>query len=170
MEIQHQQRGGGHTGCHAQHTAAQGDLQIADAPEELHHHVADVAPIGGEHRNERAQVEQHVEELRNAPRALHIQQIAGNGQMAGAGDGQEFRYALHQSQQDRFQIGHDTPHVIIHSRKTGILFQYRKSIPHGAKKCHHLFLTCLSSYCHPAQRMPVIFAILPVVVPRAFVV
>jgi len=82
----------------------------------------------------------------------------------------EFRYALHQSQQDRFQIGHDTPHVIIHSRKTGILFQYRKSIPHGAKKCHHLFLTCLSSYCHPAQRMPVIFAILPVVVPRAFVV
>ena len=60
--------------------------------------------------------------------------------------------------------------AVAQEHKTGILFQYRKSIPHGAKKCHHLFLTCLSSYCHPAQRIPVIFAILPVVVPRAFVV
>ena len=49
-------------------------------------------------------MQQHVKELRHL--GFDIQQILGNGQMAGAGDGQEFRDALYQAQQEGRKICH----------------------------------------------------------------
>ena len=74
--------------------------KVPDAAEELHHHVADVLPIGGEHRDQRTQMEQYVEKFRHAACALQAQQVLCDSQVAGAGDGQELRHALYQSQQE----------------------------------------------------------------------
>ena len=42
----------------------------------------DVAPIGDEHGDQRAQMQQHVEKFRDVARALHVQQVPGDRQMA----------------------------------------------------------------------------------------
>ena len=55
--------------------------------------------MGYEHGHQRAQVQQHVKELRHHAGILHAQQILGDGQMAGAGDRQELRDALDEAQQ-----------------------------------------------------------------------
>ena len=74
--------------------------QIADAGEEFQNHVPDILPVGREHGHQGAQVQQHVEKFRDL-QALHTQQVLGNGQMAGAGDGQKLRDALNQAQNHR---------------------------------------------------------------------
>ena len=74
--------------------------QVADAPEKLQDHIPDVAPVGGEHRQQSAQVQQYVEKLRDVRGAGHAQQMLRDGQVAGAGNGQELRYALDEAQEN----------------------------------------------------------------------
>jgi len=78
--------------------------QITDAAEKFPHHVADVLPIGHEHRHQRTQMQQYVVE--GGDLGVDVQQILGDGQMARAGDGQKFRHALDQAQKNRLQKGH----------------------------------------------------------------
>lgn len=54
--------------------------QITDAAEKFPHHVADVLPIGHEHRHQRAQMQQYVVE--GGDLGVDVQQILGDGQMA----------------------------------------------------------------------------------------
>ena len=62
--------------------------------------VPDIVPVCGEHRDQGAQVQQHVKKLRNL-QAGHAQQVLGDGQVTGAGNRQKLRHALNQSQNDR---------------------------------------------------------------------
>ena len=73
--------------------------QITDAAEKFPHHVADVLPIGHEHRQQRTQMQQYVVE--SGDLGVDVQQILGDGQMAGAGDGQKFRHALNEAEKYR---------------------------------------------------------------------
>ncbi len=57
-------------------------------------------PVGDEDRHQGAQVQQDVKKLGDVLRPVHVEKLTGNGQMAGAGDGQELRHALDQAQQD----------------------------------------------------------------------
>ena len=82
--------------------------QISRTTEELADDVRNVLPVGHEHRQQRTQMQQHVIELRHL--RLQVQKVLGNGQMAGAGNGQKLRNALNEAQQKSRQIGHsDTP-------------------------------------------------------------
>ena len=71
--------------------------QIAGTAEKLTHHIHDVLPISHEHRQQRSQMQQYIVEFRHL--CLQVQQILGNSQMAGAGDGQKLRHTLDQAQQ-----------------------------------------------------------------------
>ena len=79
---------------------------VAQQAEELQHHLLHVPPVGGEDRRQGAQVEQNVK--KHVVRPLHpqAQQVLGNGQVAGAGDGQKFRHPLDQTEYERIQQGH----------------------------------------------------------------
>ena len=46
------------------------DWKVADAGEKLHDHIADIIPVSGKHRHERAEVEQHIEKAGHVARAL----------------------------------------------------------------------------------------------------
>ena len=70
--------------------------QVADAGEKFQDHVPDIRPVGREHRHQGTQMQQHIKKFRDL-HAGHAQQMLGDGQMAGAGDGQEFRDALDKS-------------------------------------------------------------------------
>ena len=78
--------------------------QIAYAVDQLRHHVADIPPIGHEHRHQRAQMQQHIEELRYL--GIQAQQVLGDRQVSGTGNGQKLRQALYQSQQERRKVCH----------------------------------------------------------------
>ena len=68
--------------------------------EKLQDHVPDVRPIGDEHGKQGAQVEQYVKEGRDLRSAGDVQQMLGNGEMAGAGHRQELGHALDDAQED----------------------------------------------------------------------
>ena len=74
--------------------------QIADPGEKLMEHIPDVRPVGGEHRRQRAQMEQYVKKVRRRGKPRLTQQILRDGQMSGAGNGQKFRNALNDAQND----------------------------------------------------------------------
>ena len=61
-------------------------------------HLPDIPPVGGEHRRQGPQMEKHVKEYVVAPRHLQPQQVLGDGQVAGAGNGQKFCHALDDAQ------------------------------------------------------------------------
>ena len=79
---------------------------VADHLEKFQYHFFDVRPIGGKYRCQSAQMEQHVKEY--VVSALHTQaeKILGNGQVAGAGNGQKFCNTLDKSQEQSVQQGH----------------------------------------------------------------
>ena len=60
--------------------------KVADAGEKLHDHIADIVPVSGKHRHERAEVEQHIEKVGHVARALHVQQMLRDGEMSGGRD------------------------------------------------------------------------------------
>ena len=66
--------------------------------EELHHHRLDVGPVSYKHCKQCPQVKQDAEKDIVHPINAQVEQILGNGQMAGTGNGQKFRHALDQSQ------------------------------------------------------------------------
>ena len=80
--------------------------QIPDAAEKFRHHILNILPVGHEHRQQRAQVQQHIKKFRNL--RLQIQQVLRNGQMAGAGNGQKLCHTLDQSQKERCKNRHIT--------------------------------------------------------------
>ena len=77
-----------------------------EEPDQLAHHLHDVAPIDDEDGNERAEVEHDVKEQMALLRGGHVKQILQHGQMSGAGDGQKLCNALHQTENDCIQNGH----------------------------------------------------------------
>ena len=72
--------------------------QIPDAEEKFADHIGNIRPVSNKHGNQRAKVQQHVEGTVRAALQPQSQQILGNGQMAGAGDRQEFGDALNHTQ------------------------------------------------------------------------
>ena len=76
------------------------DTSEADAGKELHDHIADIVPVCGKHRKERAEVQQHVKKVRHIARPLHVQQMLGNGEMSGGRNGQKFRNSLHKAEKN----------------------------------------------------------------------
>ena len=57
--------------------------KVADAGKKLHDHIADIVPVSGKHRHERAEVEQHIEKVGHVARVLHVQQVLRDGEMSG---------------------------------------------------------------------------------------
>ena len=80
--------------------------KIADAGKKLHDHIADIVPVGDEHRNECSEVQQHIEEAGHVARALQIQQLLGDGEVAGGRNGQKLRHPLHKAEKNSSQIRH----------------------------------------------------------------
>ena len=78
--------------------------QITDTADQLRHHGADITPVGDKDRRQRAQMQQHIEEFRH--HRVDLQQVLGNGQMAGAGDGQKLCNTLYQTQQKGRKVCH----------------------------------------------------------------
>ena len=74
--------------------------KIPDAGKELHDHIADIVPVCGKHRKERAEMQQHVKKVRHIARPLHVQQMLGNGEMSGGRNGQKFRNSLHKAEKN----------------------------------------------------------------------
>ena len=71
--------------------------KIPDAGKELHDHIADIVPVCGKHRKERAEVQQHVEEEVVLTRG-EGEQVLQYGKVAGARYGQKLRHALHDAE------------------------------------------------------------------------
>ena len=80
--------------------------QRAAAPEKLLHHADDVVPVVDEHGDQRAQVEHHIQKQVGFLSGLQAKEVLQQGQMAGAGDGQELRNALDKAQERRIKIIH----------------------------------------------------------------
>ena len=72
--------------------------KVPDPAEELHHHRLDVGPVSYKHCKQCPQVKQDAEKDIVHPINAQVEQVLGNGQMAGTGNGQKFRHALDQSQ------------------------------------------------------------------------
>ena len=68
--------------------------QGGNAQEELADHIHNVPPVDHTDRNQCTEVEQDGKEHVFLLHVLHPEKRLKQGQMAGAGDGQEFRHAL----------------------------------------------------------------------------
>ena len=68
--------------------------------DQLFQQAQDVLPVVDENGNEGAQVQQHIEKQVAVGRR-HAKEVLEQGQVAGAGDGQELRHTLDQPQENR---------------------------------------------------------------------
>ena len=61
----------------------------------------DILPVNQHDGRHRAQMEKDFKEHVSLLRRLHVEHVLQHRQMAGAGDGQEFRHTLYKAQKDR---------------------------------------------------------------------
>ena len=82
-----------------------------DHGNELENQVDDLLPVGDKYGNQRAEVEQDVKEQIALLRVIQIQKMLENREMAGTGNRQKFRHALHDAQEYSIEIRHMVPPV-----------------------------------------------------------
>ena len=84
--------------------------QVPDAQEKFPDHVDDVLPVVDAHRDQGGKVQEHREKHLGLLHVFHGEEVLEQGQVARAGDGQEFRDPLQDPHQDRHPIGqNDVP-------------------------------------------------------------
>ena len=108
-----QQRQSGHND-HQNHTAgrnirrlALGQLAQMNHAEKLPQQLTNIPAVRKEHGHQRAQVQQHVEKHVVMLHIGQLKKMLKQRQVSRAGDGQELRDALHQTQNDGRDVTHE---------------------------------------------------------------